>query len=101
MAVKTLMDHSPVPALVSVKDSGQMELDVLVCITYLVYCHFIYSDHWICLYNDTISDIDECFEETHNCSSVDNRKCNNTIGGYECICDNGYEENINGTCVGK
>ena len=53
------------------------------------------------MYNYGISDIDECFEEDHNCLSEDYRKCNNTVGGFECVCDNGYEENSNGTCVGK
>ena len=46
-------------------------------------------------------DIDECFEEVHTCLSDDNRKCNNTYGGFECICDNGYEEDSNGTCIGE
>ena len=47
------------------------------------------------------SDVDECFEGIHNCSSRDKRKCNNTRGGFKCVCDDGYEENGNGTCVGK
>ena len=48
-----------------------------------------------------ILDIDECSEGVDNCSSVDNRKCNNTNGGFECVCEYGYEENSSGTCVGK
>ncbi len=48
-----------------------------------------------------ISDIDECFEEIHNCFSEPNRKCNNTIGEFECICDDGYKENSSGICIGE
>ena len=34
------------------------------------------------------SDIDECAEETHNCSS--DAVCNNTKGSYNCTCKPGY-----------
>ena len=48
-----------------------------------------------------ISDVDECFEELDNCSTQDNRICKNTIGEFDCICDDGYEENGNGMCIGE
>ena len=44
------------------------------------------------------SDIDECAEETSNCSQV----CINTVPGYYCSCDSGYL--LNGdraTCDGE
>jgi hypothetical protein len=31
-------------------------------------------------------DIDECVEDTDNCS----QNCSNTIGSYQCLCDHGY-----------
>ena len=48
-----------------------------------------------------ISDIDECSEGAHNCSIEHNRKCNNKIGEFECVCDDGYEENSSGMCIGE
>ena len=48
-----------------------------------------------------ISDVDECFEGVHNCYSEDKRKCNNTIGDFECVCIDGYQENSSGICVGE
>ena len=33
-----------------------------------------------------LSDIDECMENTGNCS----QNCNNTIGSYQCLCDDGF-----------
>merc|ERR1711892_950347 len=35
----------------------------------------------------TCTDIDECIDETHTCST--DATCNNTIGAYECFCDDG------------
>ena len=32
------------------------------------------------------SDINECTENTDNCSQL----CNNTIGSYQCYCEDGY-----------
>ena len=32
------------------------------------------------------SDIDECVKKTDNCS----QNCNNTIGSYQCYCNDGY-----------
>ena len=36
--------------------------------------------------NVCISDINECFKEKGGCE----HQCTNTIGGYECRCNQGY-----------
>lgn len=44
----------------------------------------------------TVRDINECIEETDNCS----QKCNNHFGGYTCSCYNGYKlHSDNHTCT--
>lgn len=44
------------------------------------------------------TDIDECFEESHDCQ----HKCNNTDGGFTCDCFTGYTLNAdNKTCNGS
>ena len=43
-------------------------------------------------------DINECITGTYVCEDG-NSDCNNTIGGYECVCNDGYEA-INGSCIG-
>lgn len=44
------------------------------------------------------SDNDECQENTSGCS----QECNNTVGGYECYCKDGYRlTNDSHTCDGK
>lgn len=47
------------------------------------------------------TDINECEVGRHNCLSENNRTCNNTNGGFECICSDGYEEDSNGRCMGE
>jgi len=42
-----------------------------------------------------ISDIDECAAEVNPCG---NDECFNTVGGYHCSCDAGYES-VNGVCT--
>jgi len=42
-------------------------------------------------------DVDECKENTHNCSQM----CRDTTPGFECACDPGYEMNDDSTCKGK
>ena len=41
--------------------------------------------HWV----DFIADIDECDQNTHNCSR-DNATCTNTEGLFNCCCDPGF-----------
>ena len=41
--------------------------------------------HWV----DFIADIDECAQNTHNCSR-DNATCTNTEGLFNCSCDPGF-----------
>ena len=38
------------------------------------------------------ADIDECATDKHNCS--DRMNCSNTIGGYECKFNEGYNSSI-------
>ena len=46
----------------------------------------------------TKTDIDECSEDTDNCS----QNCNNTIGSYQCLCIDGYTlDSDNHTCNGQ
>ncbi|RMX59037.1 hypothetical protein pdam_00009967, partial [Pocillopora damicornis] len=42
--------------------------------------------------------IDECKEETFNCTEL--LKCKNLIGAYECGCEDGLVETTDGTCRG-
>ena len=63
--------------------------------------------HAMVLYNSSISkivlyvaattDIDECIEGTAECDT--DASCNNTIGGYNCSCNSGYEgDGFRGNC---
>ena len=45
------------------------------------------------------ADIDECERDIDDCG--EHRICNNTHGGYECLCRRGYEDDNNGSCIGK
>ena len=47
----------------------------------------------------THTDINECQDGSNDCDV--HTRCNNTLGSYECVCDGGYEENINGDCISK
>lgn len=43
-------------------------------------------------------DINECLIDNGNCTHI----CNNTIGGFECLCQYGFElQNDSITCIGK
>ena len=46
------------------------------------------------MYNDVISDLDECHETPAVCSQV----CINTEGNYTCKCNTGYLKTSSGRC---
>ena len=52
--------------------------------------------HSVNLYN--ISDIDECEVGTDSCDS--NATCNNTIGSFTCVCNEGFSGDGR-TCTGE
>ena len=43
--------------------------------------------------------VDECHDGGNKCGR--NSTCNDTIGSYTCVCDEGYEKNNNGSCKGQ
>ena len=45
-----------------------------------------------------ILDTNECTTNTSDCDT--NAMCTNTIGGFTCTCNNGYDGNGT-TCIGK
>ena len=47
----------------------------------------------------SVSDIDECLEMTFSCDPASN--CENTPGGYDCKCKEGYYKTKQGTCAGN
>ena len=48
-----------------------------------------------------IADIDECSSSSlHNCTNNAGAVCENTIGGFRCVCENGFAGNGT-TCVGE
>ena len=54
-------------------------------------------NHWYYAKNSIYTDIDECAEETDDCSQT----CTNTIGSFICGCNIGYALDIDGsTCNG-
>ena len=47
-----------------------------------------------------ILDVDECRENRHNCSNLE--ECQNTVGGFHCNCKPGYQRNnTTGNCEGR
>lgn len=45
-----------------------------------------------------IKDVDECEDDTDNCSQI----CNNIAGSFQCDCQSGYDLQLDGvTCLGK
>ena len=49
---------------------------------------------------DCSHDVDECTDNTHNCTSKPFSTCENTPGSFVCKCDDGYYTE-NGQCSGK
>ena len=50
-------------------------------------------------YLSSYTDLDECSNGTHNCSMY--ADCSNTIGSYDCTCQQGYVDYGNGTICCK
>lgn len=46
------------------------------------------------------ADINECEDKT-KCQEKPNSNCENTIGGYNCKCKSGYDEDKNNLCVNE
>ena len=47
------------------------------------------------------TDIDECSVGSHNCKAELEEVCNNTVGGFECVCPEGFHRaNKSSMCLG-
>lgn len=44
------------------------------------------------------ADIDECSDGNYTCQ--ENAVCSNLMGGYKCVCKDGYERTDNNSCIG-
>ena len=65
-------------------------VSISVKTTKLKYCQKVFD------FNLSNLDIDECHEGTDVCSTLAHASCENTVGSYECECeDEGYTWNIN------
>ena len=49
------------------------------------------------VHNHTIVDIDECELGAHDCD--ENAQCENTNGGFICVCNQGYFDNGGRCCT--
>ena len=47
------------------------------------------------------TDINECEIDLDICSNSSNRVCEDTPGSYMCVCEEGFQEDTDGKCVGK
>ncbi len=54
--------------------------------------------HFIIKYKVFVTDIDDCAIDTHTCDAM--ATCMNTLGSYECTCNEGYEGD-GFMCTGK
>ena len=45
------------------------------------------------------ADFNECENNASECG--ENSYCDNTIEGYECLCNDGFEKNEIDSCIGK
>ena len=43
------------------------------------------------------TDTNECEEGTHDCG--ERQECSNTVGGFDCLCADGYVTSDNGSCL--
>ena len=60
------------------------------------YCNSLPSLYMLTFFVST-ADIDECVEATARCDA--DASCTNTIGGYNCLCNSGYEgDGSEGSC---
>ncbi len=79
--------------------------NIFVVVTYMLtfavhttFIHIIFSILHMC--HVCISDINECTTGTHKCTPSSKATCNNTVGGYSCICANTWViSSDNTTCV--
>ena len=56
-----------------------------------------YMTIYICVFIH-YADIDECSHGNYTCQ--ENAECSNVMGGYECVCRDGYERTDNNSCIG-
>ena len=89
----TLKDLLPIRCAIDI-----VQTTYLICMLRIVkFSSLISMDSITCI----VSDVDECAEGTHNCSSELKRECQNTNGSFDCVCDSGYSENGIGLCDGE
>ena len=71
----------------------------------IFYAPFISHCLFMCLeathMNSTTVDIDECANPQFSDKCAENAHCNNTPGNYNCVCNEGYEYDINNMCQGE
>ena len=48
-------------------------------------------DSFVC-YMFSLTDINECENDTHSCLLSDHKVCTDTIGSYACVCQEGYND---------
>ena len=61
----------------------------------------VFTDAYLTEYYTVVyADIDECATASHNCDK--NAVCSNTLGSYQCSCNEGYNGNgMHGQCSGE
>ena len=45
------------------------------------------------------TDVDECEMSAHNCDSYENTACQNKLGGFECVCREGFTLGSGNKCI--
>ena len=82
-----------------------VDLDANVCLALVEMAYFVQVS--LTQHNSRIQiklikqilDIDECKYELDNCAW--NKICHNTIGSFECLCQDGFKSAENNKCIGK